>query len=57
MLDWCENAKRTRRKEFLNMRYKSLKNNLIRYRSELGIDTQTNMDTRYLDGLEPDFKQ
>ena len=57
MLDWCENAKRTRRKEFLNMRYKSLKNNLIKYRVELGIDNQTNMDTRYLDGLEPDFKQ
>lgn len=56
VLDWCEKAKSTRRKEFLRIRYKSLKNNIAKYRSELGIDDQTNIDTRYLDGLEPDFK-
>ncbi len=54
--DWCESVKHTGRKEFLNMRYRSLKNNMVRYHTELGIDSKPNADTRYLDGLEPDFK-
>ncbi len=55
--DWCKRVKQTSRKEFLKLRYKYLKNSTVRYSAELGIDDRSNVDTRYLDGLEPDFKK
>lgn len=58
--DWLDNGKKTDRISFLKKNYQYLKNLNMIFNAEMGIDSPRegqHEDTRYLDGLEPDFKQ
>lgn len=54
--DWIENAKATTREEFLKRQYQYLKNSISNFNAEFDTNISTNNDTRYLYGLELDFK-
>ncbi len=54
--DWLGKGKQTDRITFLRKRYQYLKNLNLIFSAETGIDVPHSEDTRYLDGLEPDFK-
>lgn len=56
--DWLGNGKKTDRISFLKKKYKYLENLTSIFNAEMGTNIPENKnDTRYLDGLEPDFKQ
>ena len=55
--DWLGKGKRTDRISFLRKRHHYLKNLTRIFNAEMGINVPEGKDTRYLDGLEPDFKQ
>lgn len=55
--DWTEIGKKTTRKEFLKKNYQYLKNRNLGLNAEIGINLSSEKDTRYLYGLEPDFKR
>ena len=54
--DWLDKGKQTDRISFLKKKYKYLKNLTSIFNAAMGTNIPEN-DTRYLDGLEPDFKQ
>ena len=54
--DWLGKGKKTDRISFLKKNYQYLKNLSLIFTAETGIDVPQREDTRYLDGLEPDFK-
>ena len=53
--DWTGEGKGTDRLTFLKKRYQYLKN-MDAALNAIGVNIQHRKDTRYLDGLEPDFK-
>lgn len=55
--DWQGKGKKTDRITFLRKRHQYLKNLDLIFSAETGIDVPHSEDTRYLDGLEPDFKR
>ena len=56
--DWLDKGKKTDRISFLRKDYKYRKNLTRIFNAEMGTNVPENdNDTRYLDGLEPDFKQ
>lgn len=56
--DWLGNGKKTDRISFLKKKYKYLENLTSIFNAEMGTNIpKNNNDTRYLYGLEPDFKQ
>ena len=56
--DWLDEGKKTDRISFLRKDYQYLKNLTRIFNAEMGTNVPENKnDTRYLDGLEPDFKQ
>lgn len=55
-IDWTGRGKQTNREEFLRNKYKYLKNLNSVLNAELGIDLSSGKDTRYIEGLERDFK-
>lgn len=54
--DWVEKGKNTDRISFLSDKYKYLKNSTFLLDAEFGTSIPKANDTRYLEGLEPDFK-
>lgn len=55
--DWLDKGKQTDRISFLRKNYKYLKNLSLIFNAEMGTSIpDSDNDTRYLDGLEPDFK-
>lgn len=54
--DWSEDGKKTNRLTFLRKQYNYLRNLNSIFNAKMGTNIQYNRDTRYLDGLEPDFK-
>lgn len=55
--DWLGKGKRIDRISFLKKKHQYLKNLSLIFSAETGIDVPHSEDTRYLDGLEPDFKR
>lgn len=56
--DWLGKGKKTDRISFLRKDYQYMKNLTRIFNAEMGTNIpENNNDTRYLDGLEPDFKQ
>lgn len=56
--DWLDEGKKTDRISFLRKDYQYRKNLTRIFNAEMGANVPENKnDTRYLDGLEPDFKQ
>jgi len=56
--DWLDEGKKTDRISFLRKDYQYRKNLTRIFNAEMGTNVPENKnDTRYLDGLEPDFKQ
>lgn len=56
--DWLGKGKKTDRISFLRKNYQYLKNLTRIFNAVMGTNIpENNNDTRYLDGLEPDFKQ
>lgn len=56
--DWLGNGRKTDRITFLRKRHQYLKNLHAIFNAEMGTNIpESGEDTRYLDGLEPDFKQ
>lgn len=55
--DWLGKGKKTDRISFLRKDYHHLKNINLSFYAEMGMNAPSGKDTRYLDGLEPDFKQ
>lgn len=55
--DWLGKGKKTDRISFLRKYYHHLKNINLSFYAEMGMNAPSGKDTRYLDGLEPDFKQ
>lgn len=53
--DWTKKGKQIDRIRFLKEKYKYLKNLTSVFNAEMGINISSNSDTRFLDGLEPDF--
>lgn len=53
---WDNDTKKTNRKDFLKNKYKSSINSINMFNTELGTSVSNKKSTRYLDGLEPDFK-
>lgn len=54
--DWLDKGEKTDRIKFLKSKYKYLKNFKSNFNAEMGTNIPSNYDTRYIDGLEPDFK-
>ncbi len=54
--DWTGEGKETDRVTFLKKKYQYLKNMDSTLNAEMGMSISCRKDTRYLDGLEPDFK-
>ena len=58
ILIWLDEGKKTDRISFLRKDYQYRKNLTRIFNAEMGANVPENKnDTRYLDGLEPDFKQ
>ncbi len=55
--DWTGDGKETDRLAFLKKKYQYLKNLNSTFNAEMGMNIQDRNDTRYLDGLEPDFRK
>ena len=55
--DWLGKGKKTDRISFLRKDYQHRKNLNLAFYAEMGMNAPSGKDTRYLDGLEPDFKQ
>ena len=55
--DWLDRGKKTERITFLRKKYQYLKNLTRIFNAEMGTNVPEGEDTRYLDGLEPDFKR
>ncbi|MCM1142937.1 MAG: GLPGLI family protein [Muribaculum sp.] len=53
---WNNDTKKTNRKDFLRKKYKTLVNSVNSFNAEFGTSITNANDTRYLEGLEPDFK-
>lgn len=54
--DWLDKGEKTDRISFLKRKYKYRKNLKLIFNAEMGTNIPEGDDTRYLDGLEPDFK-
>ncbi len=56
--DWLDKGRKIDRISFLRKKYKYLKNLRLMFNAEMGTNIpESDNDTRYLYGLEPDFKQ
>lgn len=53
--DWTDKGKQIDRIKFLKEQYKYIKNLTSIFNAEMGTNISSNSDTRFLDGLEPDF--
>lgn len=55
--DWTKEGKKVDRLAFLRLKYKYIKNLNATLNAEMGMNITPGRDTRYLNGLEPDFRK